>query len=56
MQSDTVTRCCRDALAYRQVTMVSCKHVVGYSDKMLQRCIDLQAGNDNKLETCSPKQ
>ena len=32
---------------------ISCKHAVGYGDKMLQSCISLQAGNDNKLQTCS---
>ena len=32
---------------------ISWKHAVRYSDKMLQRCIGLQAGNNNKLQTCS---
>ena len=32
---------------------ISCKHAVRYSENKLQRCIGLQAGNDNKLETCS---
>ena len=32
---------------------ISCKHAVRYSDIKLPRRIGLQAGNDNKLQTCS---
>ena len=33
--------------------IINCKHAVRYSENKLQRCIDLQAGDDNKLQTCS---
>ena len=43
----------RDALVYRQVMTMRYNHAVRYSDKMLQRGDGLQAGNDNKYQSCS---
>ena len=48
-----VTKSCIDSLAYSQVMVISCKHAVRYIDNKLQSCIDLQACNDNMLQTCS---
>ena len=54
-----MTISCRDALAYRQVTTISWKNAVRYIDNKLhscnklKSCIVLQAGNYNKLQTCS---